>query len=687
MKKLLFFLISSFVLFSCVKQEFDDPPAEGNSAGLTANKTIKDLKAIHKTPGAFDKVTEDWIIEGIVVADDASGNYYKTIVVQDATGGIDVKLDATGLYNDFPIGRKIFIKCKDLVVSDYNGLTQLGGGTFKNNSGQDQLAGIEQLLIPSFIFKGEVGQKVTPKEVKIAELNSDMLSTLVTLKDVQFADDSRGLAYADAAKKLTLNRNVVDCDGISIVLRTSGYASFANEKTPELKGTITGVYTVFGTTKQFYIRDVNDVKMNDPLCGGGGGTGNEISIGDIITSFKNGQTTVPANSKIVGTVISDKDGKNINGQNAVVQGSDNKGIIVRFSGSHNLAMNDLVEISVGNAVVSQYQGALQIAVGSSSNAKKTGTNVITPNKMTLKQFTDNFDALESTLVQIDNATASTTSKFGGSIKLTDASGGTATLFTYSTTSTTATFANDPLPSDVINVVGVASKFNTTLQIQMRNINDATKGTGGSTGGGGNEVLKSIAEIRSGFTGTTTKAPANSYIKGIVISDKDNKNINGQNLIIQEPNGKGITVRFNAAHTFALGDEVSIVISDQELSEFNSLLQLNKIPNANAKKIGTGTITPAVVTIKDLNANFENYESTLVTINNVTIPAAAKYAGTIKVSDGTGEIDMFTSSGAAFANSVPPLGVKTVTAIAGQYKTAAQTTTGYQIQIRNESDVK
>lgn len=686
MKKLLFFLISSFVLFSCVKQEFDDPPADVNSVKLTANKTIKDLKAFH-TLGEFDKITEDWIIEGIVVADDASGNYYKTIVIQDATGGIDLKLDATGLYNDFPIGRKIYVKCKDLVVSDYNNLIQLGGGTFKNNSGQDQLAGIEQLLIPNYVFKGEKNVPITPKEVKIAELSSDMLSTLVTLKDVQFSDDSRDVSYADAPKKLTLNRTVVDCDGISLVLRTSGYASFANEKTASGKGTLTGVYSIFGTTKQFYIRDVSDVKMNDPLCGGGGGgTATEVAIGSVLTSFKNGQTTVPANTKIVGTVISDKDGKNINGQNLVLQGSDNRGIIVRFSSAHSFALGEVLEINVGNAAVSKYQEAIQIAVGSTSNAKKMGTNVIKPNKMTLKQFKDNFEDLESTLVQIDNATAASTSKFGGSINLTDASGASATLFTTST----AAFANTPLPSNVINVVGVASRFNSTLQIQMRNLADATIGSGGSTGGGGTDVLKSIAEIRSGFSGTATTAPANSYIKGIVISDKNAKNTPALNMVIQEPNGKGIVVRFSAAHTFELGDEVSVVVSNQELSEFNSLLQV-KVPNANAKKTGTGTIIPAEKTIKEIIDNFESLESTLIVVKNANIPFAAKYGGTIVVSDGTGDIDLFTSftgsTIATFADKTPPTGIYSIIAIVNQYKTASSTKSGYQIQIRNESDIK
>ncbi|MFZ4545145.1 MAG: DUF5689 domain-containing protein [Saprospiraceae bacterium] len=679
MIRIFLFLFSTVLLFSCVKQEFDAPPAEGKITNLTANKTIKELKASH-VGGAFEFITEDWIIEATVVADDASGNYYKTIVIQDATAGIDVKLNANSLYNNYPEGRKVYIKLKGLYVGDYNGLIQLGGGISKDKNGNDQLSYIEELLIPTFLFKGERDQIVTPRRVKIGELTADMTSTLVTLTDVQFTDADSGQSYADAPKKLTLNRNVEDCDGLAILLRTSGYCSFANEKTPSGKGTMTGIYSVFRTDNQFYIRNTDDVKMTDTRCGGGTGGGTTVSIGSLRTAFANNQLTVPKGNKIVGSVISDKDGKNLQGQNMVVQGDDGKGIIVRFSGTPNFALGDLVEVNVGGGTLSEYAAALQVSAGSTSNCKKIGTLAVLPKKITLKEFESSFEDLESTLINIVDATASSTSKFSGSIDLTDASGGTAVMYTAST----ATFANTPLPNNVVNVVGIVSQFNNTKQIQVRNAADVTRGNGGGTGGG--ETQKTIGEIRALYTGTATKAPASTFIKGIVISDKDTKNLNGQNLAIQGSDGKGILVRFSAAHSFALGDEVKVIVSNQELSVFNELLQVNKVPIGNASKTGTGTITPAEVTIAQLIANFENYESTLVKVKNVTIPPAAAFTGAIKLNDGTGEIDLFTASAATFAGSVPPVGSKTITAIVTQYKAAATVGNGYQLQLRSESDI-
>ncbi len=690
MKKLSFFLLATLFLFSCVKQEFDAPSDVPNR--LTPTITIEELKATHKL-GAFDTIVKDWTIEATVVADDLSGNFYKTIVIQDATGGIDLKLDANSTFNSFPVGRKIYVKCKGLVMGDYNGLIQLGGGVFKNKNGDDQLAGIAEILIPNYVFKGEKDQNITPKELKISELTAAHTSTLVTLKNVEFDNNSINKAYASSKTSTNLNdKNIVDCEKFTIVLRTSGYASFANETTPSGRGTITGIFSIFGTTKQFIIRNLNDVKLTETTrCDGstgsggtGGGPLTGIPIGDLRAAFAKGNLTVAASTKISGTVISDKANKNITVASCVIQGSDGKGIIVRFSATHNFSVGETIDVNTSGATLSEFNGALQVGVGALTNATKTGTGNVTPKKVTLAEFEADFENLESTLVTIADAKASSTAKFSGSINLTDASNGKAVMYTAAT----ATFAADALPSDVVNVTGIVSQFNTTKQIQARSAADVTKGTGGGGGtGGGTATQKSIAEVRAVFTGTKTTCPATTFIKGIVISDKDAKNINVQNLILQEPTGRGILVRFSAAHSFALGDEIEVIISGIELSEYNALLQVNGVPLANGKKTGTGSVSPKELTINELNTNFENYESTLVTIKNATIPAAAKFGGTIKLNDGTGEIDLFTANGATFSAAVPPVGAKTVTAIVTQFKAPTATTNGYQVQIRNEGDIK
>src|SRR6185295_6519436 len=82
---------ASIAIVSCNKK-FDEPPVYEPPV-ITPDLTIADLKAMH-TSGQFEQITVDKTIGGVVIADDRSGQFYKTIVIQDETGGISVSLDA-----------------------------------------------------------------------------------------------------------------------------------------------------------------------------------------------------------------------------------------------------------------------------------------------------------------------------------------------------------------------------------------------------------------------------------------------------------------------------------------------------------------------------------------------------------------------------------------------------------------
>ncbi len=698
MKKIFFFLLASTLFFaSCVKQKFDEPTLASSTVDFTANTTIAALKKLHTT-GGLELIKTDIIIEGTVIADDASGNFYKTIVIQDATAGIEVKINVAGLANDFPIGSKVLIKCNGLTLGDYAGLTQLGGGNMIDAKGNTVLASIEQLLIGSYIFKAGKGAVITPKVVKISDLNNSLASTLIQIDNVEFAKLSFGVPFADGTKKvIAINRNLVDCTGGTMFLRTSSFATFVNDLTPTGNGSIVGVYSTFNVDKQLYLRDLNDVsKMTNTRCDGttgGGGTGGTgggstelFAIGDLRAVFTGTKTTAPANKYIKGVVISDAVNKNVQPSSCIVQGDDGKGITVRFTATHPYLLGDAIQVDVAGLEISEYNGLLQVNNVPLANAKKLGKGTLpTPKKLTIAQIIADFENVESTLVAIDNC-SHTASKYGGNVILDDKTG-KITLFTSSSATLTATFAADVPVSNVLNIVGIIGQYTTatanTNQIQMRNLADATKGTGGT--GGGTAIVEPIGTIRSYFTGTLTKVPANKALRGVVISDKDGKNIPALNVIVQGDDGKGILVRLTGTNTFPLGELLEIDASNMELSEFNGLLQLNKIPLVNVKDLGKGVLpTPKVVTLGQLATDAESLESTLVQVKNVDFGGADKYGGTIKITDGTGTFDLFTSTSATytavFGADVPPTGVKTLTAIVSQFTT-------YQLQMRNAGDVK
>lgn len=259
-------LVASIGTFSACKKTFDNPPG-ATDPDIVANTSIAALKALHTSSGAYDVITSDLIISGIVVADDKSGNLYKQLYIQDATGGIQVLLDANSLYGSYPVGRRIFIRCKDLCISDYNGLIELG--VKATVAGLPSIEGIPGNLISRYVVGGSINNPVVPTVVTLSQLGTGMqdkyLGSLIQLDGYEFVDTT--VTYSDtSAYKSTVNLDIKNCSGSTVIIRTSAYANFAATKVAGGNGSVVAIYTVFGSTKQLIIRDLNDIKFKGDRC-------------------------------------------------------------------------------------------------------------------------------------------------------------------------------------------------------------------------------------------------------------------------------------------------------------------------------------------------------------------------------------------------------------------------------------
>jgi hypothetical protein len=263
-----FYLFLMAVVFisgttTCVKN-LDEPP-EYTGPRVKANISITEIKRLH-IPNNFEKITEDLIIEGVVIANDKTDNFYKSIVIQDSTAGITVRLDGFSLFNIYPIGRKIFIRLKGLWLGDYGRMIQLGAGVNRSDPQFPELIPIPQPLFDRVIIKGDLDQYVLPRKVKMDELNDSLQSMLITLTQVEFDHTDTGKTYADAVNKQTIAHTLRTCGIGTVYVRTSGFAKFATATTARGHGDITGIFSMFRTQKQLLIRDTNDVQMNGLRC-------------------------------------------------------------------------------------------------------------------------------------------------------------------------------------------------------------------------------------------------------------------------------------------------------------------------------------------------------------------------------------------------------------------------------------
>lgn len=249
MKKLTFLaVIAVLFLGSCVQEDFDVPDIVIPYVDFSSNMSIADLKASYG--GTIDSIGEDTIIEGIVIANDESGNFYKTIVIQDNTAGIEVKIDRYDMYTEFKVGQRVFIKCRGLYLGDYGGLTQLGY-IYSGDIGR-----IPDIMVDDHIFRDSLPEAApTPTLLTIPTLSPTYSSMLIRIDSVHFVEVGQPFAESTG----TTNRTVEDESGNQLLIRTSNYASFAADDVPTGMGSIVGVLSIYNGDYQFYLRDLNDL--------------------------------------------------------------------------------------------------------------------------------------------------------------------------------------------------------------------------------------------------------------------------------------------------------------------------------------------------------------------------------------------------------------------------------------------
>jgi hypothetical protein len=475
--------ITTVSIIAACNKKFDEPDTTFVDPNLPITMTLKELKALLPTAGTVVEITQDKTISGIVVADDKSGNFYKSISIQDATGGVSLRLDGTNLYNNYPVGRRIYINIKGLCLGEYGGMVQLGAIN-KSTSPASQTP-IPQNLFDKFVIKGGFGNVITPKVfASISDLKTTLQdtvqNTLIQLENFQFASADTLKTFADPSlASSAVNLNIQNCSGNSIILRTSSYSNFAGIQVPKKKGTITAIYTFFNGTKQLLIRDTSDVQFVNDRCG------SSVSPSLVYKSIQDVRAMgdgaiMAANTGIRGTIVSST--LNESNGNYRIQDASGFGVQLRFPTINpSFALGDSVAVDISGLSLSLFNGDLQI--NSVVNAVKLGTGTIVPRVTTVSQINSNINSWSSTVVKLSNVSIAETSSntTGKNYTITDASGAIVS-FVRTTLGVTS------LPANATSFIGYVSLYNGTPQITIRAAADVTAGGSGPGGGGSSTGL-------------------------------------------------------------------------------------------------------------------------------------------------------------------------------------------------------
>jgi len=439
--------ILSVAFLSC-KKEYDNPAQWNRPVGEV--HTIAQLRALfdaNNQPVVFDDHAS---VYATVTMDERSGNIYRSVYIQDSGSAIQLRLQAPGgLY----LGDSIRVYLKGTTVNKYQGMYQIDNVNGDFN--------VEKLAVQKII---------EPQTITMTQLNSGAFqSQLIRLEDVQFNAGDLGKTYADKPNLVAEDRRLENCDGQSVIVRTSGYANFADRLVPTGKGSLIAVAATYGNTIQLFLRNQHEADLTGERCPIPGDDFELLTIASLRAQFAGGNPNIAPNTRIEGVVITDRNAGNITSRNLVLMDESGAGITVRFSANHSFNLGDKIRILTSNLPMATFQNLLQIEPPIGNGIYLSPGDLPQPIVTTIANVNANLENFESRLVQISNISFSGGTNFGdnsGNLTIND---GTGTM-THRTTSW-ASFASTPVPTTTVTLTGTIGVYGTTIQFSIRNLED------------------------------------------------------------------------------------------------------------------------------------------------------------------------------------------------------------------------
>jgi len=261
--KNLFLLL--LILISCVKNnDFEIPDINIIDPNITTNSTLEKVKtALQQEFFSNEKLVftfpEDennpTFIEAYVISSDATGNFYKKLIVQDSPdnpkAGIEILINKSSLSDLFSIGQKIYIKLDGLSVSYDDGQSEVnpinlapGKYTLGFLEG-DRASEIPSTAINNHLFRTSTIAAIVPQKITLETITDATINTFIQLENAQFDISQKGKTFSgEKYDEYDGFRYLYECNSEhEIRLQTSTFSSFKSTIIPSGQGKIDFILT------------------------------------------------------------------------------------------------------------------------------------------------------------------------------------------------------------------------------------------------------------------------------------------------------------------------------------------------------------------------------------------------------------------------------------------------------------
>lgn len=271
LSKMIQHIMPSLLLLSCITDDtFELPNPILKEPTIFVNSSIEKIKAAlqqefnnqNQTTYTFPVHENNPVfIEGYVISSDATGNFYKKIILQNSyinpTAGIEILINKSSLHEQYEIGRKVYVKLDGLTVSYNDGNSSIDPtnttpgkyslGLLVDNS----LENIPSTMMSQHFFTSVEVEEIIPTLVTVSSIQENHINTFVVFDSIQFEKNQLGKSFAgEPHDEFDGFRYLFDCSvQKSIRLQTSTFSSFKSTVIPQGKGTINVVLSKDYTAK------------------------------------------------------------------------------------------------------------------------------------------------------------------------------------------------------------------------------------------------------------------------------------------------------------------------------------------------------------------------------------------------------------------------------------------------------
>ncbi len=218
-----------------------------------------DLSNVRTSFEIATTIRENMIVTGRVTTSDEGGNFYRTLVIEDATGALELMIGMDYLYRTYPVGTQLVVRLQGLAIDEYNGILRVGlqpeTWDYRTTQYMSHAA-----IADRYILRTTSVVVPSPERLSAGELTRRLCGRLITVEGVS-ADDE---ATTWANGHYTCYRKFRDAQGDSVYVQSSPYARFASKYLPEGEVSLTGVLyygAVEGSRKAFIIKICDETSV------------------------------------------------------------------------------------------------------------------------------------------------------------------------------------------------------------------------------------------------------------------------------------------------------------------------------------------------------------------------------------------------------------------------------------------